>query len=124
MAKNRRQVGDGETPQAAISLGLEPIFYPTKTLNTRTLSHLPTNTAVDWFLDLPDEATAFYNERLGILLKDFEFEKVEAVELAKQATEMQFGEKIASSKFDKQSVDEWRRDYDRIKPGQEQTAWN
>lgn len=118
MAKNRRQVGDDETPQAAISLGLEPDFHPTKRLNTRTLSHLPTNTAVDWFLDLPAEAMAFYNERLDILLNNFEFEEVEAVDLAKQATEMQFGEKIAASKLSKQGVDEWRRDYDGVQQGQ------
>ena len=122
MSKNRRQVGDGETPQAAISLGLEPDFHPTKTLNTRTLSHLPTNTAGDWFLDLPAEARAFYNERLDILVNNFEFEKVEAVDLAKQATEMQFAEKIAASKFSLQDHDDWMRAYDGIKPRQEQAA--
>jgi hypothetical protein len=93
VAKTWRQVGDDETLQAAISLGLEPVFNPTKTLpiqgkTTYTLDHTPDGD----FLFSP-EALTFYNDRLDVLLNNFEFEKTEAEALAKQATIMQFSEK-------------------------------
>lgn len=92
---NTGQVPDDETPQAAISLGLEPVFNPTKTLpiqgkTTYTLDHTPDGE----FLFNP-EALTFYNDRLDVLLNHFEFEKSEAEALAKQATLMQFSEKTA-----------------------------
>jgi len=92
---NTGQVPDDKTLQHPKTLGLEVVFNPTKTLPTQGKTTKPLDHTPDGEFFFNPEALAFYNDRLDVLLNHFEFEKVEAVELAQQATIMQFSKKTA-----------------------------
>ena len=96
MATSWRQVGDDETPQAAISLGLEPVFNPTKTLpiqgkTTYTQDHAPEPRFFN--LNLRDGFQEYFEERAAIMEYDGGLSRVDAETAAEVATIMQFSKK-------------------------------
>ncbi len=123
MATDWRQHGDGETLEAANSLGLKAVFHPTKKRPnqgkiTNTLDHV---CDADLFVNLTDTAQGFYNNRLDVLLKSFGFENPEAETLAKQAVLTKYGQAAYLPKLvSEQTNDEWLTEFN----GVEQTIWN
>jgi hypothetical protein len=115
--KNRGQSADSEALQAPKSLGLEPFFHPTKTLNIQS----KTTKTQDHVLDaeilvngLTDVAKGFYYERLDVLLNSFQFPKNEAESLTMQAVITLYGQAAYLPKpIVDEGIDEWLRDYDR-----------
>jgi hypothetical protein len=120
---NGGKVGDDETPQAAISLRLAPVFHPTKTLATQGKI---TNTQ-----DHPSETRSFNSDQRENINEDYQ-ERAAIIEyeggLSRSDAETQ-AQEIIRKKYNlshaqlddvlnRQGVDAWLRDYDGIQQGQ------